>query len=87
MFSTKQVADSFLLDVWELLVEVIGEGECYDRQTRVVNLACRAFFVLLLALCILEITFFAVNVADAAVPALRVMISAGVLFACFAYVQ
>ena len=76
LLGSKQVADSFLLDMREFLVEVIGESECYDRQTRVVGLACRAFFVLLLTLCILEIAFFAVNVTDAAVPALCVMISA-----------
>lgn len=51
-------------------MEFIGEGEGYDGETRVVVCACVAGVELLLALFVLEVALFAVNVADATVPAL-----------------
>jgi hypothetical protein len=70
LLSAEQVADGFLLDVRKLFVKLVGEGEGYDRETGVVVCAILAFVVLLLALLELEVTLLAVDVANAAVPAL-----------------
>lgn len=70
LLGAEQVTDGFLLDVWEIFVELVGKGKCYDRQPGVVSFACSAFFILLLALFVFEVALLAVNVADTTVPAL-----------------
>lgn len=70
LLGTHQVADGFLLDVRKVFVELVGKTKCHDWQTGVVSFARRPFFILLFARFVLEVSLFAVNIADAAVPAL-----------------
>ena len=70
LLRAQQVRNADLLDVRVLLLEVVGEREGHDGQAAVVVCAGLAVFALVrLALLVLGLALWAVDVADAAVPA------------------